>query len=218
MSKYLVIWLFIVFFSCSNDDEVMNEPPFFKLSIPANGNNYNEIGFLKDWWNNNGIISSGWLWLVPPNSTITNPSDYSFRTVSNINDIDVNVDFKASNVPIEGTLENMVANADFDKLKTYMKLLQDENTPMIWRPLHEAARSISENDNGHAWFWWGVEGGDVYVALWRYMFNYFKEKGVNNLIWVWTIQINDDAFYLGDEYIDIIGKDAYNVIDADELS
>jgi len=42
------------------------------------------------------------------------------------------------------------------------------------------------------------------------MFNYFEAEGLNNLIWVWTTQTKDEAFYPSDEYVDIIGRDIYN--------
>ena len=42
------------------------------------------------------------------------------------------------------------------------------------------------------------------------MFTYFKEQGLDNLIWVWTSENKDDAnWYPGDEYVDIIGRDLY---------
>ena len=41
------------------------------------------------------------------------------------------------------------------------------------------------------------------------MFNYFQNKGLNNLIWVWTTQTGDSAFYPGDKYVDIVGRDLY---------
>lgn len=34
-------------------------------------------------------------------------------------------------------------------------------------------------------------------------------NGVKNLIWVWTHQSGDDAWYPGDEYVDIVGIDIY---------
>lgn len=33
--------------------------------------------------------------------------------------------------------------------------------------------------------------------------------GLHNLIWVWTREPNDDAWYPGDEYVDIVGRDIY---------
>jgi hypothetical protein len=45
--------------------------------------------------------------------------------------------------------------------------------------------------------------------LWRLMFETFEAKGLNNLIWVWTAEPNDNAWYPGDEYVDIVGRDVY---------
>jgi len=187
----------------------------FLASSPANWIDYNQISFIENWWNNNGLISASWHWNVPPNTTITDVNKFAFRTK---NADGVKVEFKPSNVPIEGTWENGIAKADFDKLIDYLKLLQNKNIPIIWRPLHEASGNIYQYANGKAWFWWGAESGAAYISLWRYMFNYFKEKGVNNLIWVWTTQTKDNDYYPGDEYVDIIGKDVYDQNDANKLA
>ena len=50
------------------------------------------------------------------------------------------------------------------------------------------------------------------------MFETFKSKGINNLIWVWTTETNDDTWYPGDEYVDIIGRDIYNKLSAKEIA
>jgi mannan endo-1,4-beta-mannosidase len=36
-----------------------------------------------------------------------------------------------------------------------------------------------------------------------------NHHGLRNLIWVWTREPNDDAWYPGDQYVDIIGRDIY---------
>lgn len=41
------------------------------------------------------------------------------------------------------------------------------------------------------------------------MFDLFKERGVNNLIWVWTSNGVDADWYPGDDYVDIIARDYY---------
>lgn len=38
------------------------------------------------------------------------------------------------------------------------------------------------------------------------MVNY---HGLHNMIWVWTREPNDDAWYPGDEYVDMVGRDIY---------
>jgi mannan endo-1,4-beta-mannosidase len=176
-------------------------------SSPADWIDYSDIDFVKEWWNNNGIIGASWHWLVPPSESETDPLKYTYKNETA---------FKPSNVVIDGTWENTLAKADLDKLIGYIKLLQDEDIPMLWRPLHEAAGNIYAYTGGEAWFWWGSEGAEAYKALWHFVFDYFEDNGIHNLIWVWTTQTNDDAFYPGDDYVDIIGRDIYdNAVAAD---
>jgi mannan endo-1,4-beta-mannosidase len=100
----------------------------------------------------------------------------------------------------------------------YLKLLRDKNIPVVWRPLHEAAGNIYEYSGGTAWFWWGADGADAFKNLWKYMFDYFEAEGLNNLIWVWTTQTKDNAYYPGDDYVDIIGRDIYNLSDVSKIT
>ncbi len=165
---------------------------------PANWIDYNDITAIEDWWNNNGIVSAGWHWNVPVTENSTTNSFYSD-----------NNSFSAADALIDGTWENTVINADLEEMADYLLLVQNKNIPIIWRPLHEAAGNIYEYNGGTAWFWWGSDGAEAYKNLWIYMFNYFKNKGINNLIWVWTTQSGDDEFYPGDDYVDIIGRDIY---------
>ena len=167
-------------------------------SSPANWIDYSKISFLENWWDSNGIVSAGWHWNVP----VSEGSDkYKFYSEGNY--------FSASSATIDGTWENTVINADLEEMADYLLLLQAKNIPVLWRPLHEASG---------AWFWWGDSGAEAYVALWQYMFNYFKNKGVNNLIWVWTTQTDDYDFYPGDAYVDIIGRDIYGNSDASDIA
>ena len=54
----------------------------------------------------------------------------------------------------------------------------------------------------------GCEGARPLVALWRLMYERFtKHHQLNNLIWVFTGTGND--WYPGDDYVDILGVDAY---------
>ncbi len=168
---------------------------------PANWIDYSDITVAEDWWNNNGIVSAGWHWIVPRYEGDTDINNYTYKPSETT--------FKASNALVEGTWENVIVKADLEELADYLLLLQNKNIPLIWRPLHEAAGNIYEYNGGTAWFWWGYDGAEVYKNIWIYMFNYFKNKGVNNLIWVWTTQTNDDDFYPGDDYVDIIGRDVY---------
>jgi mannan endo-1,4-beta-mannosidase len=174
---------------------------------PANWIDYGNISAATEWWNNGGIVSACWHWNVPK-SSISAVGDITFRPEETT--------FRPANAVISGTWENAVVEADLAKIAGYLKLLRDANIPVIWRPLHEAAGNIFEYPNGTAWFWWGRDGGAAYVALWRYMFDYFQQQGLNNLIWVWTTQTKDLSFYPGDNYVDIIGRDIYNITSASD--
>ena len=170
-------------------------------SAPGSWIDYGNTTTVEDWWNQGGLIGAGWHWLVPA---------YEGATTDNMTYEPEKTTFRPKNAIVEGTWENRIIKADLEKIAGYLKLLQDKKIPVIWRPLHEAAGNIYEPWHGTAWFWWGYDGADAYKKLWIYMFDFFKDKGINNLIWVWTTQLNDADFYPGDAYVDIIGRDIYN--------
>lgn len=177
---------------------------------PANWIDYSQTSFLEDWWDNNGLVCANWHWIVPRYEGDTDTNNFTYEPG--------NTTWEASNVLVEGTWENAIAMADLEELAGYLKLLQEKNIPVIWRPFHEAAGNTYEYTNGTAWFWWGYDGAEVYKELWIYMFNYFQEQGLNNLIWVWTTQTKDNDFYPGDEYVDIVGRDIYNDTDQSDIA
>jgi len=90
-------------------------------------------------------------------------------------------DFDITKALQEGTRENEIIKADLEELAGYLLLLKQKNIPVIWRPLHEAAGK---------WFWWGKDAAS-YKRLWKLVYETFKQKGLNNLIWVWTSETND---------------------------
>ena len=175
---------------------------------PANWIDYSNTKVAEDWYNAGGIVSACWHWNVPAKE---NSTDYTCTpgNGSQNNDGNWTTTFRPKNIFVEGSWEKKIADADLEKIAGYLKLLQDKGIPIIWRPLHEAAGNTYEYQNGTAWFWWGYDGGETYVKLWKYMFDFFKSKGINNLIWVWTAQEKDADFYPGDAYVDIIGRDLY---------
>ena len=124
--------------------------------------------------------------------------------------------FSCANATVAGTWENDVVNADLSKVAGYLKRLQDAGIPALFRPLHEAAGDYSWGP----WFWWGNSGVEATKALWRYMYDKLtNEYGLNNLIWVWTMQSQDAgalasaqtvaAAYPGSDCVDIVGADIY---------
>lgn len=177
---------------------------------PANWIDYSDIAPVKNWWNSGGIVAAGWHWIVPAAEGVTDLNSMTYEPAKTA--------FRAKNAVTEGTWENEVMKADLQKMAGYLKLLRDENIPVLWRPLHEAAGNIYEYNGGTAWFWWGYDGAEVFRQLWIYMFEYFESQGLNNLIWVWTSQTKDEPFYPGDDYVDIIGRDIYNKSSAKDIA
>ncbi|HMI04984.1 MAG TPA: glycosyl hydrolase [Pedobacter sp.] len=141
----------------------------------------------KAYWLKNGIPVMVWHWRDPLRTTEEFYTDKTTFDVSKIND------------PESAAYKAMMA--DIDYVSELLKTLQTDNVPVIWRPLHEAAGG---------WFWWGAKGAapckKLYQLMYDRMVNYHK---LNNLIWVWTREPGDDAWYPGDVYVDIVGRDIY---------
>lgn len=155
---------------------------------------------VEDWWDNNGLVSASWHWMVPPQEGVR----YNYTTDGAATTV------RPTNMLREGTWEHELMMADLREMATILKAYKNKGIPVLWRPLHEAAGTTYTEANGKPWFWWGFDGAEVYVELWRTMFNYFKSEGLTNLIWVWNTQLEDIEFYPGDEYVDIVACDVYN--------
>ena len=151
-----------------------------------------------EWYNEKGGIPTVcWHWFCP--GDIGRIGDGCFYTEQTT--------FSISKALTEGTEENAAMLKDIEYMATKFKQLQDAKVPVIFRPLHEA-------EGG--WFWWGAEGAEPCVKLYRLLYDKFtKEYGINNLIWEWTSYdyATSPAWYPGDEYVDIISYDKYNAKD-----
>ena len=86
--------------------------------------------------------------------------------------------------------------------------------PVIFRPWHE---------NIGSWFWWGGrlctenEYRQLYQSTWNYL---VRERGLENIVWCYSP--NGDcsteeymAKYPGDEYVDLLGVDSYELAGSD---
>jgi mannan endo-1,4-beta-mannosidase len=78
----------------------------------------------------------------------------------------------------------------------------------LFRPWHEHTGT---------WFWWGKDkcSPEDYKALWRITREVFDRKGLDNIIWVYSPDklANAEEYterYPGDDYVDILGTDAYH--------
>lgn len=117
--------------------------------------------------------------------------------------------------PLHGMFQSWL-----DKVADFLLTLtgpSGEPIPLVFRPWHE------HTGNG---FWWGKGSAsrEDYVALFRYTFDYLRqERGLTRLIsayspdaihFIWDPEEAHRDIYLdfwpGDEYVDIIGLDAYD--------
>lgn len=141
----------------------------------------------KAWAAKNGIVNFHWHWRDPSRNT---QEFYTEKT-----------NFDITKIFDETSSEYKAMISDIDFISGELKRFQDINIPVIWRPLHEAAGG---------WFWWGAKGAAPCKKLWQVMFDRMVNvNGLHNLIWVWTREPNDDEWYPGDEYVDIVGRDIY---------
>ena len=177
--------------------------------------NYNDISAPKEQWAANGLVNYMWHWNVPNSKAdwdngVNNYNLDGYAFYTDKTSFDINEALK------EGTWQNDFIMKDIEEVAGYLKLLQDENIPVIWRPLHEAAGNYDLYGPNGAWFWWGKGGAEPCKALWRLLYDQLVNvHGLNNLIWVWTVDVTLGAedqyldWYPGDEYVDIVGFDVY---------
>ena len=104
-----------------------------------------------------------------------------------------------------------------DNLAEFLASLKDDKgvaIPVIFRPWHEHTGS---------WFWWGqnICTTEEFIALWRFTFDYLcGEKNLHNLLFAYSSggDIGSMEQYLerypGDDYVDLMGFDYYQMPDA----
>ena len=151
----------------------------------------------KTYWDKNGIPVLVWHWRDP--SRIT--EEFYTKNASKPN----GTSFDITNINNPGSADYTAMISDIDFVAGLLKKLQDQKVPVIWRPLHEAAGG---------WFWWGAKGGASCKKLYQVMYDRMVNfHGLKNLIWVWTREPNDNDWYPGDQYVDIVGRDIYKTGD-----
>ena len=159
---------------------------------------------------------------IKENGLIISGHDYTLDKVAfdgyicRADNLNAKSDFSATKALTPGTPQNDVINADIEKLAGYLKLIQNANIPLLFRPFHEAAGDYTWG----AWFWWGKDGVGATKQLWSYLRDKLeKEYGINNLIWIWTVQTSSEGqmadmsmirgAYPGDNMVDMVGTDLY---------
>ena len=113
---------------------------------------------------------------------------------------------KIDQILTPGTSLNRTHMQRLDEVAGYLLDLKRAGVPVLWRPFHEM--------NGD-WFWWGQQ--PRYKELWIQMYNHFQAKGLDNLVWVWSVNYwwknnaeeNPNLYYPGSQYVDVLGVDIY---------
>ena len=97
---------------------------------------------------------------------------------------------------------------DVDAIAVELERLQKAKVAVLWRPLHEA-------EGG--WFWWGAKGPEPAKWLYRLVYDRLtKTHGLHNLVWVWNSP--SEAWYPGDDVVDVMSVDLYPADRRDALS
>ena len=152
------------------------------------------IDYALEWARAGGILTLIWHWNAPKGliNTSAQPWYDGYNTAATTFDLGAALDGSDP----EGY---RLLLRDIDAIARQLKLLADEDIPVLWRPLHEASGG---------WFWWGNSGANSYIGLWRLMYQRLTNvHGLNNLIWVYNGQAA--SWYPGDHYVDIIAEDYY---------
>lgn len=169
------------------------EPALVGIDFMQSGRGYTwyndeePINDARKYYNRNGIPALCWHWRDPLRKT------EAFYTK------DTNFDVSKISDPNSAEYKAMIK--DIDYISGLLKKLQNDDVPVLWRPLHEASGG---------WFWWGAKGAAPCKALYRLMYDRMVNyHGLKNLIWVWTSQQNDQSWYPGDDVVDMVGRDIY---------
>lgn len=178
---------------------------FMGISGLARG--YDQLGRAVDWARRTGgILTMCWHWNAPDDmSDFAKLSSFYYKTTS----YDRKTGFDLLRAVQEGTPENDFIIYEIDLVADALKMLEHQDIPVLWRPLHEA--------NGD-WFWWGNRGGTsqpepqsvaAYKKLWYTIFDRFMNyHRLRNLIWVWNGQAPFMA--VSPNSYDIAGDDIYD--------
>ena len=176
---------------------------------------YGDISAASEQWEKNGLVSFMWHWNVPASKEAWDKG-VKEGDFSGYNFYSDKTTFSIKNALTAGTWENDFILQDIEKVAGYLKLLQQEGIPVIWRPLHEAAGNYNVYGTNGAWFWWGRGGADACKQLWKLLRDKLEgEYGLDNLIWVWTLDATRGAesqyadWYPGNDQVDLVGVDIY---------
>lgn len=183
----------------------------------------NHVAMAKELWSYGGIPTFTWHWKVGADTvfyTKANGANNAGCTEGVMGTSADNTCFnftkaftgdKCQEVNTSSTVYKDIID-DIDKVSEYFLQLQKDSVAVIWRPIHEASGG---------WFWWGTQGPDCYISLYRLIYDRMVNVNkVHNLLWVWNINTDpaigydynalNASWYPGDAYVDIVAVDIYD--------
>lgn len=163
-----------------------------------------DLALAAEWAEMGGLVSYGWTWYSPSDSShyLSSASDFNFARAYTESDISMVSAETLERLFGDGEInrETFRLMQDMDEIAAALKTLTDSGVTVLFRPLADA---------GNGGYWWS-DSTDAYLWLWRTMVKRFNEyHGLSGIIWVWSGE--DAAYYPGDDYVDIIGEDIYNL-------
>lgn len=161
------------------------------------------IAASQAWWERGGIVGLIWHWDAPMGVSSVYAEETEFSLMDALTDKELalltqeEIDELYDNGEI--TEECYTILRDIDAVSEELKVLAEQDIPVLWRPLHEA---------GGNWFWWGADGAPAYRWLWKLLYTRMTEyHGLHNLIWIWNGQSAD--YLVDSDMYDIASLDIY---------
>jgi mannan endo-1,4-beta-mannosidase len=175
----------------------------FLYESDAIQNRPNVISHLMDGWKGGSIISLMYH-ACPPNQG--EACDWDGGVLSALSDADW------SDLTTDGGTLNQAWKSRLDAIAPYFQQLKDAGMAALFRPHHEMNQGV---------FWWAGRKGPAGTAkLYQTTHDYLvKTKGLDNIVWVWSVQDiwdsstnswNFDAYNPGDAYWDVMSLDFYD--------
>ncbi len=168
------------------------------LSFFAMGNRGRLIDTARQQWEAGSLVTLMWH-MCPP----TNPEPCGWDTPDGV--WAKLTDDQWRELCTDGTTLNRAWLRELDDVVPLLKRLRDAGVGVLWRPLHEM------NDD---WAWWGGRPGpDGSQRLFRMMHDYFDRRGLDNLVWVWSVADRDidrvGDYFPGTRYVDVAAMDIW---------
>lgn len=159
--------------------------------------------------------------------------DYDFPVIMRYHHVDKKfsngnlLTSKANNKVVQLTMQTMsevgyerdvtfdILNGEYqDYFMNYANELKSLDHPVLFRLNNEMNGDWCQYSAYHH-----GKDTDIYIELYKYVYNLFKDQGLDNVIFVWNPNErsfpnfawnNYMAYYPGDEYVDVVGLTGYN--------